>query len=255
MPTFKITVAYDGAPFVGWQRQAEGPSIQGLIEDALIDLEGRHVTVTGAGRTDAGVHALAQIASVTLTRDIEPDVVMRSLNAKLPIEIRVRSVEVVPASFHARFHAKAKSYRYRVWNAEVLDPFERAYAWHVTTPLDVAAMSGAARLLEGHHDFAAFQTVGSEPSATDRVIMRSTLMASERGLLTYEVTGNGFLRHMVRTIVGTLIEIGRGRQRPEWMRELIASRDRAQAGRTAPAHGLFLVRVDYGDVQFEQHVP
>lgn len=255
MPSFKITIAYDGGPFVGWQRQAEGLSIQGLIEDALLDLEGRHVPVTGAGRTDAGVHALAQVANFTLTRDIAPDVVVRSLNAKLPIEIRIRSAQVVASSFHARFDAKAKSYRYRLWNAAVLDPFERAYAWHVTTPLDVAAMAAAARLLEGHHDFAAFQTLGSEPSATDRVVMRSTLTASDDGLVRYEVTGSGFLRHMVRTIVGTLIEVGRGRQRPEWMRELIASRDRAQAGRTAPAHGLFLVRVDYGDVQFEQHVP
>lgn len=255
MPPFKIVVSYDGGPFVGWQRQAEGSSIQGAIEDALIDLEGRHVTVTGAGRTDAGVHAIAQVANFTLTREIEPAVLVRSLNAKLPIEVRVRSAEVVAPSFHARFDAKAKSYRYRLWNADVLDPFERAYVWHVTTPLDVAAMTDAALLLEGHHDFAAFQTLGSEPSATDRVITRSTLTASDDGLVTYEVTGTGFLRHMVRTIVGTLIEVGRGRQRPEWMRDLIASRDRAQAGRTAPAHGLFLVRVDYGVVQFEQHVP
>jgi len=254
LKSFKITISYDGGPFVGWQRQAEGPSIQGLIEDALTDLEGQHVTVNGAGRTDAGVHAIGQVANFTLTREIEPEVVVRSLNAKLPIEIRVRSADVVPASFNARFHARTKSYRYRLWNADVLDPFERAYAWHVTAPLDVAAMAGAARMLEGHHDFAAFQA-GSERSATDRVITRSVLMASDRGLVTYDVSGNGFLRHMVRTIVGTLIEIGRGRRPPEWIRELIASRDRAQSGRTAPAHGLFLVRVDYGVVQFEQHVP
>src|SRR5579864_4443356 len=116
MPAFKIIVSYDGAPFVGWQRQAEGPSIQGLIEDALIDLEGKDVAVTGAGRTDAGVHAIAQVANFTLTREIEPEVVVRSLNAKLPIEVRVRSAAEVPSSFHARFDARGKSYRYRMWN-------------------------------------------------------------------------------------------------------------------------------------------
>ncbi|HET9832567.1 MAG TPA: tRNA pseudouridine(38-40) synthase TruA [Vicinamibacterales bacterium] len=255
MPNFRITVAYDGGPFVGWQRQAEGASIQGLIEDALVDLEGGDVTVTGAGRTDAGVHAFAQVANFTLTRDIAPDVIVRSLNAKLPIEIRVRSADLVPPSFHARFDATAKSYRYRLWNAEVLNPFEHAYVWHVTTPLDVALMADAARLLEGRHDFAAFQAVGGTPGPTDRLITQSTLSASGDGLLTYDVTGDGFLRHMVRAIVGTLVDVGRGRQRPEWILDVIASRDRAQAGRTAPANGLFLVRVDYGDVQFGAHVP
>jgi tRNA pseudouridine38-40 synthase len=255
VPAFKIVVAYDGGPFVGWQRQAEGPSIQGLIEDALADLEGGDVIVTGAGRTDAGVHAFAQVANFTLTRDIAPEVVVRSLNAKLPVEIRVRSADIVPSSFHARFDAKAKSYRYRLWNAEVLNPFERAYVWHVTTPLDVAVMTDAARLFEGRHDFAAFQAVGGAPGPTDRLITQSTLSASGEGLVTYDVTGDGFLRHMVRAIVGTLVEVGRGRQRPEWIRDVIASRDRARAGRTAPANGLFLVRVDYGDVQFGAHVP
>jgi len=255
MPNFKITIAYDGGPFVGWQRQAEGTSIQGLVEDALADLEGGQVTVAAAGRTDAGVHAMAQVANFALNRDIAPDVIVRSLNAKLPVEIRVRSAEIVPSSFHARFDAKAKSYRYRLWNAEVLNPFERAYVWHVATALDVGVMADAARLIEGRHDFAAFQTAGSTPGPTDRLITRSTLSAAGDGLVTYDVTGEGFLRHMVRTIVGTLVEVGRGRQRPEWIRDVIASRDRAQAGRTAPPNGLFLVRVDYGDVQFGAHVP
>jgi len=245
LATFKITIAYDGAPFVGWQRQAAGTSIQGLIEEALGELDGRDVTVLAAGRTDAGVHALGQVASFTLVRDIAPGVVLRSLNAKLPPEIRVRSAEDAPAAFHARFAATAKTYRYRLWNADVLDPFERAYAWHVPGSLDVAAMAEAARFVEGEHDFAAFQTVGGAAGPTTRAISRSTVSACGDGLLTYEVTGDGFLRHMVRAIVGTLLEVGRGRRRPEWMRDVIASRDRAQAGRTAPPHGLFLLRVDY----------
>jgi tRNA pseudouridine38-40 synthase len=160
----------------------------------------------------------------------------------------------VAASFHARFDATRKTYRYRLWNADVLDPFERAYAWHVPGTLDVGAMSQASRFIAGRHDFAAFQTVGGAGGPTERVIMSSTLTARRDGLLTYDVTGDGFLRHMVRAIVGTLVEVGRGRQRPEWICDLIASRDRAQAGRTAPAHGLFLVGVDYGDVQSNPHV-
>jgi tRNA pseudouridine38-40 synthase len=185
---------------------------------------------------------------------VAADVIVRSLNAKLPDEIRITAAEEVPASFHARFSGSSKTYRYRIWHAEVLNPFERAYAWHIFGPLDVAAMSDAALYVEGLHDFAAFQTVGGTSGKTERVIASSRLTAAGDGLITYDIRGNGFLRHMVRAIVGTLVEVGRGRQRPEWMREVIASRDRAQAGKTAPAHGLFLVRVDYGDVQFPPHV-
>lgn len=255
MPNFRITIAYDGAPYVGWQRQPTGPSVQGLIEEALAELDGRAVTVHGAGRTDAGVHALGQVASFSLVRDTTADVVVRALNNKLPLEIRVREAEEVPASFHARFSAKTKTYRYRILNADVLDPFERAYAWHVLGRLDVAAMAEAARMVEGLHDFAAFQGVGGKTGSTAREILTSEIVAgSQSGLLTYDVTGKGFLRHMVRAIVGTLVEIGRGRQRPGWIRDVIASRDRVQAGQTAPAHGLFLVSVDYGVVQSESHV-
>lgn len=246
MPSFRITVAYDGGPFVGWQRQAEGTSIQGLIEEALAELDGREVSVAGAGRTDAGVHAFAQVASFTLVRDTPPDVVIRSLNGKLPPEIRVRAAEEVPASFHARFDATSKRYRYRMWNADVLNPFERAYVWHVPGALDVAAMAEAARFVEGRHDFAAFQTVGGAGGPTVRVVTLSRITTGDDGLVTYEVEGDGFLRHMVRAIVGTLVDVGRGRRSPEWMRDLIASRDRSQAGRTAPANGLFLVCVGYG---------
>ena len=255
MSTFKITVAYDGAPFLGWQRQAGGTSVQGLIEDALRDLDDREVTVHGAGRTDAGVHALGQVASFVLVRDdITSDVVLRLLNAKLPPEVRVRTAERVPASFHARFSAKSKCYRYRVWNGEVLNPFERAYAWHVFGALDLEAMAESAQYVVGRHDFAAFETAGAG-GPTERLIKRSTIIGDGAGLVTYEVEGNGFLRHMVRAIVGTLVEVGLGRQPPEWMRDAIESRDRARAGRNAPAHGLFLVSVDYGVVQSDPHVP
>jgi tRNA pseudouridine38-40 synthase len=248
MPTFKIVLAYDGTDFVGWQRQASGISIQGLVEDALRALDERHVPVAGAGRTDAGVHALGQVATFSLNRSIACDALARALNSSLPLDIRVISVEEATATFHARFGAHTKTYRYRIWNADVMSPFERRYAWHAVGRLDVGAMAKAARILEGRHDFAAFQASGNAISKTERELLASTLSSSElRGgeLIVYDVTGNGFLRHMVRTIVGTLVEVGRGKQPPEWVSDVIASRDRSRAGQTAPACGLFLVRVEY----------
>ena len=248
MPTFRITLAYDGTDFVGWQRQANGVSIQGLIEDALRALDGREVTVTGAGRTDAGVHALGQVAAFTIARELEPDAVVRALNAHLPHAIRVLSADHAPPAFHPRFGARTKTYRYRLCHADVMSPFERRYAWHVAGPLDVEAMCAAARLLEGRHDFAAFQAMGSSVATTEREVIQSAIADRAIGdVITYEVTGTGFLRHMVRIIVGSLVEIGRGRQPVEWITGVIASRNRATAGPTAPPDGLFLVRVEYGD--------
>jgi tRNA pseudouridine38-40 synthase len=250
MPTLKITVAYDGTGFVGWQRQARGVSIQGLIEQALQALDGRAVTVIGAGRTDAGVHALAQVAAFVLGRQIDPATLVRALNAHLPPAVRVLDAAIVAATFHPQFNARAKTYRYRIFNADTLSPFERGRAWHVPGRLDVAAMREGARLLEGRHDFAAFQAAGGDVATTEREIFSSSMVdgglrTRESELLCYEVTGSGFLRHMVRTIVGSLVEVGRARRPAEWIGEVIASRDRARAGPTAPPQGLFLVRVDY----------
>ena len=269
MPTFKITLAYDGTSYVGWQRQATGTSVQGLIEDALRELDGRDVVLHGAGRTDAGVHALGQVASCALDRAVEADVLLRALNARLPADVRVVSAETVASDFHARFTATAKTYRYRIYNGDVMSPFERRYAWHVFGALDVAAMDAAARSLEGRHDFSAFQTAARTTRTTERTIMQSRVTRMKlftedtraqtgfarvpgilRGgdLIVYEITGDGFLRHMVRAIVGTLVDIGRGRRPSEAMREVLASRDRGRAGATAPAGGLFLVGVEYGDL-------
>ena len=254
MSTFKITLAYDGTDFIGWQRQANGASIQGLLEDALKRLDERDVTVHGAGRTDAGVHALGQVASFSLARAVTPDVVRRSLNSMLPPEVRVLTAEHVPDTFHARFDARSKTYRYRIWNADVLDPFEHGRVWHVVHPLDVDAMRDGAGRLVGQHDFAGFQGTGSEVVTTVREVLRSEVITTEddtlrvlRGesLISYEITGDGFLRHMVRAIAGSLVEIGRGRRPPAWIDEVLASRDRSAAGQTAPAEGLFLVRVAY----------
>src|SRR5215218_4033339 len=162
MPSFKITLSYDGTDFVGWQRQANGVSVQGLIEDALATLDGRAVAVAGAGRTDSGVHALGQVAAFTLERTIAAGALLRALNAHLPDAIRVVAADQVPASFHPRFAAQSKTYCYRILTGDVASPFERRYAWHVSGVLDLAAMAAAARLLEGEHDFAAFQAAGSD---------------------------------------------------------------------------------------------
>ncbi|HEV3057478.1 MAG TPA: tRNA pseudouridine(38-40) synthase TruA [Vicinamibacterales bacterium] len=259
MARFKITIAYDGTDFVGWQRQATGRSVQGLIEGALRVLDGRDVAVTGAGRTDAGVHALGQVAACSLAREIDPATLARALNAQLPPDVRVLAAVEVGSAFHPRFSARSKTYRYRIWNGDVVSPFERRYAWHLVGALDLEAMARAARLLEGAHDFAAFQAAGSETRKTERRIFslriedcglrigaNQTIGASQ--LIVLEVEGEGFLRHMVRVMVGSLVEVGRGRRAPEWIDDVIGSRDRAKAGPTAPPHGLFLASVDYAGV-------
>jgi tRNA pseudouridine38-40 synthase len=254
MPHFRLTLAYDGTAFVGWQRQASGTSVQALVEDALARLDERAVAVTSAGRTDAGVHALGQVASFTLVREIAPRRLVRALNFYLPPEVRALAASVVAPAFHARFDARAKLYRYQIWNGTAVPPMWRRYVWQVPIPLDVAAMDAAASHLVGRHDFAVFQSAGTEVADTRREIHASrvfewrpedALEPAAGMLLRYEVEGDGFLRHMVRAIAGTLVEVGRGRRAPGWMSVLLESHDRAAAGRTAPPEGLCLVRVTY----------
>ena len=274
MTTFKLTLAYDGTDFVGWQRQASGRSVQALLEEALSPIEGTPVTVIGAGRTDAGVHALGQVASLCLTHPIDAPELRRALNATLPPDVRVLAVETAPDGFNARYAAHSKSYRYHIICADIIGPFDRRFAWHITEPLDVAAMRRAAHCLRGRHDFSAFQSAGSRVASAVREIMLSQLVSQvrnsvinfpERGAranvelgtlgaspvsdtelkIVYAVTGDGFLRHMIRAIVGTLVEIGAGRLKPDAMDEILASRDRHRAGPTAPSRGLFLTEVHY----------
>jgi tRNA pseudouridine38-40 synthase len=261
-----MRLAYDGGPFVGWQRQAQGRSVQGLLEEALARIEGAPVAVVGAGRTDAGVHATGQVASARFRHRLDVASLRRALNATLPAAIRVLDVEDVPAAFHARFNATAKVYRYVIANGESINPFDAAYAWRLSGPLDLDAMAQAARRFVGSHDFAAFLAAGSSVTLTRRTVTRSVVgrldLASARadGLppgtacadldgaarITYEIAADGFLRHMVRTIVGTLVEAGQGRREPASIEAILESRDRGAAGPTAPAHGLCLVRVEYG---------
>ena len=245
--TLKLTIQYDGTDFVGWQRQAEGVSIQGLIEDALAPFEGAPVTVHGAGRTDAGVHALAQVASVSISSSHDLQAFSRGLNAVLPPAVRITEVCEAAADFHARFNAVSKAYEYRIVNAPFVSPFLHRYAWHVPVPLNVEQMREASESLLGEHDFAAFQGTGATVISTRRTVQ--SLLWDAGGSfdrpLVMRIEGDGFLRHMVRNIVGTLVEVGAGRWPATRVPQILASRDRRQAGPAAPACGLFLVAVRY----------
>jgi tRNA pseudouridine38-40 synthase len=245
--TLKLILQYDGTEYVGWQRQANGVSIQGLLEDALRPIEGSHVNVFGAGRTDAGVHALGQVASISLSAPIDPATLGRALNAVLPTDIRVVDVEEAAADFHARFSATGKVYEYRIVNGPTMSPFVRRFAWHVTPPLDLAAIREASALLIGERDFAAFQGAGADVKSTVRRIDRLEWRdgAGNDVPLAMQIEGSGFLRHMVRAIAGTLVEVGVRRFPVQAIAEILESKSRARAGTTAPAAGLFLVRVLY----------
>lgn len=247
MARYKLTLAYDGTEFEGWQAQAPGHrTVQAELEAALSEIAGRAVRVEGAGRTDAGVHALGQVASTWLETRLAPEVLRRALNAKLPPDAAVLRVEAVPAAFHARYHARAKLYRYALWNGPERAPLRARTHHHVPEPLDLAAMEAAAGALAGTHDFAAFQAAGSGVEDTVRTLHRVSLSGVAGHALALEVLGSGFLRHMVRNLVGTLLEVGRGRRAPGSLGALLAGRDRTAAGPTAPARGLILVRVLYG---------
>ena len=255
MRTIKLTVSYDGTDYVGWQRQARGRSIQGELERAFAEIEGRPVRVVGAGRTDAGVHALGQVASVQLAHRIGISVLVRAINAKLPPDIRLLAAETVEADFHARYAARTKTYRYHLTTGPFASPFTLRYAWHVRQPVDLDAMREAAARLQGRQDFAAFQAAGTEVASTVRTVHSVAIGSGACALpmrtavpltaSTIEVVGDGFLRHMVRIMVGTMVEVGTGRLDAAAITGIVASRARERAGPTAPAQGLFLVAVDY----------
>ncbi len=244
MQNVRITIQYDGSDYHGWQMQRDHRTIQGELTRAVSLLDGRDVTVHGAGRTDAGVHAEGQVASFQLERSIAPMELRDALNGNLDRDIRVFDVEFVDENFHARLSARRKTYRYRVWTGDVVIPFVRRYVCHHRGQLNTAEMIRAAEALTGQHDFTAFTVSSSEVRSHVRNIEMIRIEEETSGLAIV-VIADGFLRYMVRTIAGTLIDIGRGHREANEMAAILESRDRGRAGPCAPAAGLTLMRVDY----------
>lgn len=242
--TFRLVLGYDGTDFHGWQVQPDAPTVQGVLLEAARRFLGADVRVTGASRTDAGVHALRQAASLTLSAGLEAAAVQGALNAALPPAIRVLSVVEAAPGFDARRAALGKRYAYLIDNGPVAAPLLRRIAWHVPAPLDLEAMRAALAGLRGRHDFSAFCAApGREADPVCRIAALHVLRRHER--VAVLVSADRFLHHMVRNIVGSAVEIGRGARRRDWLGEVLVSRDRTRAGPTAPAHGLVLVRVLY----------
>lgn len=275
MRNFKLTIAYDGTDFHGWQVQPGCATIQGSVAGVLEGLVGQRVIVHGAGRTDAGVHALGQVANFHAETRLDAPELLRALNALLPPAIRVLEAEEVDLRFHARWDALAKTYQYRIFRGAVLSPFDRRYSLHYPFPLDEAAMAAAARVFEGEHDFSSFAAspgaeAGEREANPRREILRSEILrreppafaapgttlaslaarlarAGSEDELVYIVRGKSFLRHMVRKLVGTLLLVGRGRMTPEGLGELFELRDRSRSGAAVPPEGLALVSVEYAE--------
>jgi tRNA pseudouridine38-40 synthase len=240
----KLTIEYDGTNYLGWQMQPNGPTVQSVLEEAVSTFLRAPTRVTGSGRTDSGVHALGQVANFFCDR--EPDLyrLQRGLNALTPEDITIKEVEIVPESFDARRDGRSRTYEYRILNRPSRSPFHLKYAWHVHDPLDLQCMREAIRCLEGEHDFSSFRAAGCDAPHPVRTVYRTALDQSG-DLLVFTIEATAFLRHMVRNIVGTLVEVGRGLRTAESFTELLEARNRTKAGPTAPPHGLFLMEVKY----------
>jgi tRNA pseudouridine38-40 synthase len=250
MKTFKLTLAYDGTDFLGWQRQPAKRTVQGELEAAILRITGHWSKCVASGRTDAGVHALGQVVSFQSDTRLPPAVLTKALNAELPEDMLVFEVAPAPDGFHALRDALRKRYRYVIEDGRPRDLFDRKYLWHVYQRLDVEAMRAAAAPLVGTHDFASYETSGSPRLSTvrtvhDLFVERRPSELTDRIII--EVEADGFLYNMVRNIVGTLVAVGKGRGAIGWPAEVLALKDRTKAGMTAPAQGLFLVGVDYGE--------
>lgn len=240
----KLTIEYEGTHYHGWQIQPNGQTIQEVLELAIERIIGIHVRVNGSGRTDAGVHALGQVANFFCPKPLEPWKLQKGLNAVLPEDIVVRELESVPESFDARRSGRSRVYQYRIWNNPWPSALCRRFCWHVREPLEISAMQEAIRVLEGEHDFASFQAAGCDAVHAIREVYRNSL-SRDGEFLIYTIEANAFLRHMVRNIVGTLVEVGRGDRTASQFAEVLQARDRTKAGPTAPAQGLFLMEVKY----------
>jgi tRNA pseudouridine38-40 synthase len=249
MRNLKIVLAYDGSDFAGWQVQPDSPAIQGTLASAIGRVTGEKVLPQGSGRTDAGVHALAQVATCALESPIPAENLLKALNDVLPASIRVCEVSEVPPEFHARKSARAKTYRYRIYRAAICPPFLARYVWHHPYPLDENAMQQAATLVLGERDFTSFAAVdperGKEKGVSNMRRLSESGWEREGEELIYTVRGSGFLHHMVRNLVGTFLLVGKGTLRPQDITRILEAKNRSTAGATVPADGLYLVNVEY----------
>ncbi len=249
MRQLRVTLEYDGTDLSGWQRQENAPTVQGHVEAALTMLLGHPVRLSGASRTDAGVHARGQVAAFSTDNTIPAEGLRRALNANLPPQIAANEIVEVEGEFHPRFSATGKHYRYLFWLRRDRSPRWHRHAWHRPRPLDLEAMAAAAAKLVGEHDFAAFRAVGCASRSTVRHMSSIELIRPEPerepSLLALDVRGNAFLRNMVRIIAGTLVDVGDGRFTPDQIAEILAGGDRTRGGQTAPPHGLELMKVFY----------
>jgi tRNA pseudouridine38-40 synthase len=243
----RLTIEYDGTRYVGWQVQNNGPSIQEQLQRATSELLQSQVRVTAAGRTDSGVHALGQVVHFDAPRSLPMKAYELGLNSLLPDDIGVVSAEEVSPEFDARRWAMGKHYNYRINNRRPRSPMKRLTHWHVFQPLDVDAMREASLHLLGEHDFQSFRAADCQSTTTVRRLNRVDVSGQKEHEIAVDIEGTAFLKHMVRNIVGSLVEVGKGRAPPNWLKQVLEARDRNLAGVTAPAHGLTLMKVFYGD--------
>ncbi|MBS3758569.1 MAG: tRNA pseudouridine(38-40) synthase TruA [Desulfobacterales bacterium] len=243
----KLTIEYDGTAYHGWQKQKNARTVQETIESAVSIMVKAPVRLIGSGRTDAGVHALAQVANFHCEAEIPPKAFVAGLNSLLPDDIVIRSCEAVDERFHSQYNAKLKTYRYRILNAPLPPAICRQYVWFIPATLDISAMQEAAKHLIGTHDFTSFEASGSPRSHSTRTVHDARIFTQPEAIICFEITANGFLRFMVRNIIGTLVDVGIGKISPEGFRQIRLSRNRDFAGKTAPARGLFLVQVIYDE--------
>ncbi len=267
MRNVRLTLAYDGTDYVGWQVQPNGLSVQTVVERAIRELTGESVQLLAAGRTDSGVHALGQVANFRTGSAIPGEKMQLGLQSFLPDDVVVRDVADVPEDFHATYSAKKKRYRYIIHNSRVANPFVRRYAWQFRGDLDSPAMHAAAQTLLGTHDFRCFESHFPNKATSVRTVLEATVgryshwpvwsqpdslerpLEPDGEFIWFDIVADGFLYNMVRAIVGTLIQVGRRRWTAEDVSRIVAGQDRSQAGETAPAHGLYLVHVDYGNLE------
>ena len=245
MRNIRLLIEYDGTNYQGWQVQPKGPTVQGMIEEKLAWITGEAVHLIGSGRTDSGVHAFGQVANFKTKSQLDVHSIQKALNSLLSPDIVIQKAEEVEEDFHARRESKSKVYEYRILNRDIRSAFRHGYAWHISQRLDLEEMRKATLMLIGEHDFSSFRSVGSPTRTAIRRIIRADWKRGRDGLIRFEVEANGFLKQMVRALVGTLVEVGRGKIDSEEFQKILDSQDRKKAGPTAPAHGLFLKEVKY----------